>query len=71
MKIYRVVTEHDGATIRESGKASTEIVREEFRFAAESMQRVWNAIDWLRDDKERTLIALLEEAPAITVLPSD
>ena len=68
MKVYRVVTERDGETTREHGKVSTELVREDFRYAAETMQEVWDAIGWLRNDPERTLIALVEEAPAITVL---
>lgn len=68
MKVFRVVTERDGETARESGRVSTELVREDFRYAAETMQEVWAAIDWLRNDPERTLVALVEEAPAITVL---
>ena len=68
MKVFRVVTERDGATTKELGKTSTELLREEHRFAAETMQEVWDAIDWLRNDPERTLLAMIEEAPAITVL---
>ena len=70
MKVFRVVVERDGQKTSEPGKQVTEIVREEFRFAAETMQQVWNAIAWLRDDTERTLIAIVEDAPAITVLPA-
>jgi len=68
MKVYRVVTERDGATTKEPGKTSTELLREEHRYAAETMQEVWDAIDWLRNDPERVLLAVIEEAPAITVL---
>jgi hypothetical protein len=68
MKVYRVVTERDGEKIKEQGKISTEIVREEFRYAAETMQEVWDAIEWMRNDPERAILAFLEEAPAITVL---
>lgn len=68
MKVYRVVTERDGETKKEPGKTSTELLREEHRFAAETMQEVWDAIDWLRNDPERVLLAVIEEAPAITVL---
>ena len=68
MKVYRVVTERDGAATKEPGKASVELLREEFRYAANTMQEVWDAIEWLRNDTERTVIALIEEAPAITVL---
>lgn len=68
MKVYRVVTERDGETKKEPGKTSTELLREEHRFAAETMQEVWDAIGWLRDDPERVLLAVIEEAPAIKVL---
>ncbi len=68
MKVFRVVTEHDGAITKEPGKTSTEIVRAEYRYAADTMQEVWDEIAWLRNDPERTLIALIEEAPAITVV---
>lgn len=68
MKVYRVVTEQDGRTERIDGGTSTNIERAEFRYAAETMQEVWDAIDWLRNDPERTVIAIIEEAPAITVV---
>ena len=68
MKVYRVVTERDGATMKQPGLTSIEMLREEFRYAANTMQEVWDAIEWLRNDTECTVIALIEEAPAITVL---
>ena len=70
MKVYRVVTERDGATTKEPGKTSTEIMREEFRYAASTIDEVWEAIARLRNDPERAVIALIEEAPAITILAS-
>ena len=73
MKVYRVVTERDGATTKEPGKVSVDLLREEFRYAADTMQEVWDAIEWMRNDPERAVLALIEEAPAITVLviPAD
>lgn len=68
MKVYRVVTDRDGDTTKTNGKTATEIVREEFRYAAEDMSLVWQEISWLRNDPERTLIAIVEEAPQIKVL---
>ena len=68
MKVYRVVVERDGSTIKEPGRTSVELVREEFRYAANTMQRVWDAIDWLRNDPECTLIAVIEESPSIHVV---
>jgi len=67
MKVFRVVIERNGATTKEPGKVSTELMREEFRYAAETMQEVWDKIAWLRNDPERTLLVVHEEAPAITV----
>jgi hypothetical protein len=68
MKIFRVVTERDGQTTKEPGRVTTGIVREEFRYAATTIKDVWDAITWLHNDPERTLIALIEDAPSITVL---
>lgn len=68
MQVYRVLAERDGKTTKESGESRTELVREEFRYAAETIQEVWDAIGWLRDDPEYTVLALIEEAPTITVL---
>lgn len=69
MKIFRIVIERDGATTTENGKTVTDIVREERRYAADTIDDVWNEIGWLRSDPDNTLIAILEEAPSITVLP--
>ena len=68
MKVYRVVTDRDGITSSEPGKRSTEIVREELKYAAETIQEVWDAIEWIRFDEERTLIAIIEEFPTITII---
>lgn len=68
MKVYRVVTERDGVTVKAPGATSTEVIREEHRYAAETLQQVWDAIAWIRDDPERDLIALHEEHPQIDVL---
>jgi len=71
MKVYQVVYEHDGETTTALGKKSTEITRMVIRYAAEHIAEVWEAIEWLRNDEEQTIIAIIEEAPAITVLGSN
>jgi len=71
MKVYQVVYEHDGETTTEPGEKSTEIKRVVARYAAETMSEVWDAIEWLREDEEQTIIAIIEEAPAIVVLGSN
>ena len=71
MKVIRVVTERDGKTTKVPGETSTEIVREEFHYAADSIEQVWESAEWLREDPNRTVIAIIEQIPAITVLPLD
>ena len=68
MKVFLVVFENDGETIREPGRVSTEIKRMDIRYSADSMEQVWNAIEWLRNDPECTIMAIVEESPSITVL---
>lgn len=69
MKIFRAVTERDGKTTKVDGTISTEIIRSEYRYAADSIQEVWHEIAWIHDDVEQTLVAIHEEHPAVTVLP--
>lgn len=71
MKVYQVVYEYDGETIAAPGKRSTEINRMVMRYAAEHITEVWEAIRWIRNDEEKTVIAVFEEHPAITVLESN
>jgi len=70
MKIFRVVTERTGETTAASGTGirSTEIQRMDHRYAAETITEVWDAIEWIRNDQEQTVIAIVEEHPAITIL---
>lgn len=74
MRVFRVVTEKGGETTKEhtldGGKISTEIVRVDRRFAAESISDVWNALDDFVDQDTEHLIGVFEEHPAITVLRS-
>lgn len=60
MKVFRVVVEVPGN--------GTEILREELRYATETIERVWEAIEGIRQDEEKTILAIIEESPAITVL---
>lgn len=68
MKVFRVVTEYDGKSIKDSGVTRTELIREEILFASETMIDVWEAIEWMRLDPERTIVEISEAAPAITIL---
>ena len=69
MKMYRVVREVEGRTIKEPGITETALRQESIYYAAQSMQQVWDAIDWIRNDPEAKLVAIIEDAPAINVLP--
>ena len=68
MKIFRVVTHEDGRTVKAPGVSETEVRQVDMRYATETMQQVWDAIEWIRNDPERELIAIIEEHPAVTVL---
>lgn len=68
MKVFRVVTERDERTIKEPGVTETIIRREEYRYAAEKIQQVWEAIQPMLSDEECLVIAVIEEHPAITLL---
>lgn len=67
MKVFRVIVERDGPVTKSPGVTSVEVRREEHRFAAETIQQVWVAIDYLHNDPEALLIAIVEDHPAITV----
>lgn len=72
MKVFLVVTEKDGETKKEPGGSSTEIIKSQYRYAAESIEQVWEAFkNKGTAGTEETLVAIYEEASAITVLNSE
>ena len=68
MNVYRVVVERDGATTKEPGKTSTDINRESHYYGAESIEDVWHAIRFWRDDPEATIVGIILEHDHITML---
>lgn len=68
MKVFRVIVERDGETTREPGKTSTEVIRDSYMYAANDINAVWDSIEWLRNDPERLVVAIVEEFPAITII---
>jgi hypothetical protein len=70
MKIFRVVTQRDGNTVKAPGVSETEIKQIDRRYAAETMQEVWDEIEYIRDDPEEDLIAIIEEHPSIELVMS-
>lgn len=71
MKVYEVVYETDGQTVKAPGISETECHRCSVYFAAETPEAVWNAITDLRLDPERHFVSLIEIMPAITVVGAD
>ena len=68
MRVFNVVTERDGDTTKAPGKTTTEIVREEFLYAAETIDRVWAEAQSMRDSLGHEIVSVAEIAPAIVVL---
>lgn len=71
MKLFCVTTERDGATTRKPGESSTEVLQYSHYYAAETIQDVWEAIAWMRNDPETTVRAIAEVVSGITVLPAN
>jgi len=68
MKLYQVSYNEDGRTIKASGVTETEIRRCDLFFAAESIEKVWEATQWVRDDEEKEFIHVGEVCSSIQVL---
>lgn len=71
MKVFRVVTERDGYTVKAPGVSETEVRQVDRRYAAKTIEEVWNKIEAIRNDPEEKLIAIIEEHPAISVIGLD
>jgi len=68
MRVYCVVTERDGATTKEPGRMETEMDRCEYRYVAESIDQVWEAVKGLHERSNERVMAILEEHSAAIVL---
>jgi hypothetical protein len=70
MKIFVILTEHDGETTRKPGETTTKIKQTERRYAAMDIKEVWEAY-WskpeFRDETEE-LKAIYEEHGGLTIL---
>lgn len=66
MKVFCVITERDGDTTKSPGRTETDIHRVERRFAAETLERVWEEAKLLPVDD--TIVAIYEERPSIVFL---
>ena len=70
MKLFQVMAERDGNTIKSPGVSQTEVIRDTMFFAANTIDEVWERIAWIRNDPERDLISISEVAPQVTVIES-
>jgi len=68
VKVFEVMTESDGETTQKPGRRVTEIEHASYYYAAETIQEVWEATKWIRDDAEQTVIAVLERYPSISII---
>ncbi len=72
MKVFVVVTEFDGETTKSKGRTSTKIEKQQYRYAAESIQQVLNTDlvkSFLNEQYEgEELVAIYEEHPDIILL---
>ena len=68
MKVFRVITEKDGETTKLPGNVTADIIQTDYRYAAEEMGQVLEAINRWIDNEEETVMAIIEEHPAITIL---
>jgi hypothetical protein len=72
MKIFLIVTEHDGQTTAypNTGERSTEIKKMHRRFAANNIEQVIKIMyDYISPDED--IVAILEEHPSIIILKDD
>jgi hypothetical protein len=68
MKLWQVIFETDGPTVKAPGVSSTEIKRETSLYLADSAEIVWDAIAERRADPEFSFVSLAQAAPMVTVL---
>jgi hypothetical protein len=68
VKVYRVLLDRDSETTKEPGIAITKTQREDIFYAADTMEEVWDEIEWLRDDPNCNVVAIFEEYPSIHLL---
>jgi len=68
MKIFRVLSEQDGETKKDQGKTTTDIHRTTRYFAADTIERVWDALEPVRNVGRETITEIAEVAPTIIIL---
>jgi len=68
MKLYEVTFEVPGYTVKAPGISETELKREQTYYVADSVVEVWEQIQGMLADPERSFMAIVEKLPAVTVV---
>lgn len=68
MKVFLVRVQREGRTVKAPGISETELKNEDWLYAADSINDVWDVIEPLRMDPEAHVIGLWEQHPMIQVL---
>jgi len=68
MKVYVVVTQYEGETTKEPGRVSTKIEHNQYLFAAESIDQVWDEANRLVRASGDEIVTIHEEHPSIVIL---
>ena len=69
LKVFEVVYETDGLTVKAPGVSETEVKKCSILYAASSITDVVSEIKWLLDDPTKTVVGISEVCPSIVVLP--
>jgi hypothetical protein len=68
MKLFQVQYEQDGASYKDGHKSVTDIDRVTMSLCAENIQQVWDALEYIRLDEEKTIMSIAEVLPAVQIL---
>jgi len=68
MKVFLVITEQDGETRKEDGDIITKIEKRHYRYAAETIEQVWQHHNKIHCVMEEEIVTIHEEHSAIIVL---
>ncbi len=68
MKVFVVITERDGKINKKPGETTTEITKTSVRFAAQTIEQVWEKFKSMPMLDTEILTAIYEEHPAIVIL---
>lgn len=68
MRVFEVIWEEDGRTIKEPGVTETIIKKVSAYYGADSFDAVFTATDWIRKDPERAFKGIHEVLQTVTVV---